>query len=168
METVKVATEWAKDEVLSTKFFILFGIVFILACLGFWQLGKSDVAKSFIYPSLVAGVLLLVAGLGMYFGNKSRLANFETQYNENPTEFVKLEIIRTEKAISSYRNTALKVFPVIIAIAALSIVFVEKPIWRAISITVIAFLLIILYIDSNALVRVEKYNKHLMLLEKPD
>ena len=45
MEILKTATDWAKAEVFSTTFFILFGIGFVAASIGFWQLGKTDLAK---------------------------------------------------------------------------------------------------------------------------
>lgn len=37
MELVKLATEWAKAEVFSTRFFILFALLFLIASIGFWQ-----------------------------------------------------------------------------------------------------------------------------------
>ena len=53
MDTLKAATDWARAELFSTPFFILFGIVFMVASLGFWQLGKTDMAKAYIIPTLV-------------------------------------------------------------------------------------------------------------------
>ena len=143
MDIVKTATEWSKDELFSSLFFILFGIMFVVGSIGFWQLGKTDVAKSFIYPMLIAGALLLTAGIGFFFGNKSRLTNIETEYKANPSAFVQSEIERTEKTMGEYQNIAFKVFPLIIAVAALLMVFVNSPTWRAISIVTIATLLML-------------------------
>ena len=53
MEIVKLATDWAKAEVFSTRFFILFAILFLIASIGFWQLGKTDIARAYITPTLV-------------------------------------------------------------------------------------------------------------------
>ena len=50
--------------------------------------------------------------------------------------------------------------------AALLIVFVDKPLWRAISITTIAMMVIILVIDSNAKARIDAYHKALELVEE--
>ena len=72
MELLKLAIEWAKSEVFSTRFFIVFAILFLIASVGFWQLGKTDIAKAYIIPTLVAGVLLMTIGLGLFFTNKSR------------------------------------------------------------------------------------------------
>ena len=75
--------------------------MFVLATIGFWQLGKTEVAKAFIFRTLVAGALLLAVGLG----------NQELQ--------------------------------------AL----------RAISITTIAMMVVILGVDSNANARIESYHQ---------
>ncbi len=96
MEILKLATEWAKAEVFSTRFFIFFAILFIIASIGFWQLGKTDLAKAYIIPTLVAGVLLLTIGLGLLYTNKSRITKFETAYNSDASAFVESEISRAE------------------------------------------------------------------------
>ncbi|MEM6831651.1 MAG: hypothetical protein AAF551_14165 [Bacteroidota bacterium] len=164
MEILKTSIQWAKDEVFSSAFFLLFGVAFVLATIGFWQLGKTEVAKAFIYPMLVAGIFLLIAGFGLISSNKSRLSNFEA----DPSTFVKTEIARVEKTIGEYQNIALKVIPVIIAVAALLILFVDKPIWRAISITTIALMLCMIWVDSIAKARLEAYHQKLVSVAKQE
>ena len=88
METVKLATEWAKAEVFSTRFFIFFAILFLIASIGFWQLGKTDIARAYIIPTLVAGLLLMTIGLGLFYTNKSRITQFEVAYNRDASAFV--------------------------------------------------------------------------------
>ena len=166
MEIVKAATEWAKDEVFSARFFIFFGVMFVLATLGFWQLGKTEMAKAFIIPALVAGVLLLTIGIGLVFSNTSRLANFEAAFDRDPSAFVKSEITRIEKAMGEYKTIVFKVIPFIIVAAALLIVFIDTPLWRAIGITTIFMMVIIISIDSNAHARAEVYHKQLLTVEK--
>ncbi|MDC8003866.1 hypothetical protein POV27_07370 [Aureisphaera galaxeae] len=166
MDILKIATQWAEAEVFSSRFFILFGIMFVLATVGFWQLGKTETAKAYIVPTLVAGALLLAVGIGIFFTNKSRVTSFATAYNSNPTEFVKSEITRTEKSMGEYRTIVFKVIPFIIVVAALLIVFIDKPLWRAICITTIAMMVVILLVDSNANSRIEAYHKQLELVDK--
>lgn len=168
MDIVKIALEWAKDEVFSSTFFILFGLLFVLASVGFWQLGKTDIAKAYIFPTLVAGILLLALGLGMFFSNKARVSNFEADYNSNPSAFVKSEISRTEKTMGEYRTMVFKVFPIVIILAAMLFMFIDKPIWRAISTTAIAMLVVILMVDNNANARIEAYHKQLKLVEQQE
>ena len=56
MELIKLSVDWAKAEVFSSTFFILFGTLFIAASVGFWQVGKTDLARAYITPTLVAGI----------------------------------------------------------------------------------------------------------------
>lgn len=166
MEILKAANDWAKAEVFSTQFFILFGVLFLLGCIGFWQLGKTEVAKAFVVPMLVAGILLMVIGLGLFFSNKSRIANFPDAYNSDATAFVKSEIARAEKTMNEYQTIVFKIIPFIIVAAALLIVFVDKPIWRAVGITTIAMMVVIVLVDINANARIEAYNEQLVLAEE--
>lgn len=163
MEIIKFATDWAKAEVFSARFFILFGLLFLAASYGFRQLGKTEMAKAYIVPSLVAGLLILAVGVGIFFANKSRISSFKEAYKNNPTEFVETELERTGKIMGEYRNIVFKIIPFIIVVAALTIVFVDKPLWRAAAITSIAMMLVILLVDSNANARVINYHKQLML-----
>ena len=166
METVKLATEWAKAEVFSTRFFIFFAILFLIASIGFWQLGKTDIARAYIIPTLVAGLLLMTIGLGLFYTNKSRITQFEVAYNRDASAFVESEFVRIEKALNEYRTIVFKAIPFIIIGAALLIVFVDKPTWRASAITTIAMLVVILLVDGTAHDRIEAYKQQLELVNK--
>ncbi|WP_367183272.1 hypothetical protein [uncultured Aquimarina sp.] len=144
---------------------MLFGLVFMVASLGFWQLGKTDMARAYIIPTLVAGVLLLTIGLGLFFTNRSRITQFETAYNKDASEFIESEITRTEATLKEYKTIVFKVIPIIIILAALSIIFMNTPTWRAISITTIAMLIVILLVDGTAYARINAYNKELKLVD---
>lgn len=163
MDILKLATDWAKEEVFSSRFFILFGIAFILAAIGFWQLGKTEMARAFIYPTLVVGLLILTVGVGIYVANKTRVTSFVESYAQSAPDFVQSEISRTEKSMGEFKNIVFRVIPIIIALAALLIVFVDKPLWRAIGITTIAMMVVILFVDSNANARITKYHDQLLL-----
>lgn len=166
MDITKAATDWTKAEIFSAQFFIFFGILFLLGSVGFWQWGRTEVAKAYIFPSLIAGALLLAAGCSFYFTNKSKLSTIEADYQDNPAKFVQLELERSQKTIDSYDNVAFKVFPIIVAIAALLIIFFTHPLIRAISITIIAFMVILFLIDSNANARMKIYKEHLLRQER--
>jgi predicted membrane channel-forming protein YqfA (hemolysin III family) len=166
MDILRTATDWAKAEVFSTSFFIVFGVVFVLASIGFWQLAKTDMAKAYIIPTLVAGSLLLIIGLGLFFTNKSRITQFETAYNNDATAFVESEIARVESTLKEYQTIVFKAIPFIIVVAALLIVFIDKPVWRASAITTIAMLVVILLIDGTAKARIDAYSEQLELVDK--
>lgn len=166
MEILKTATDWAKAEVFSSLFFILFGTVAVLASIGFWKLGKTDMAKAFIFPMLVAGIFLLAVGIGLFFLNKSRIKSFPAAYSSDAPAFVKSEISRTEQSMNEYKTIVFRVIPLIVIVAALLVIFIDKPIWRAIGATTIALMAIIILIDSNAHARLDAYNEQLVDVEK--
>lgn len=162
MDILKTATDWAKAEAFSSSFFILFGIMFLLASIGFWQLGKTDVSKAYVTPTLIAGSLLLIIGLGLFVNNKSKVTSFPTAYASDASAFVKAEIVRAEKTSNEYKTIVFRIIPLIIAACALIIIFIDKPIWRASSITIIALMVVILLVDSNADARIEAYKQQLV------
>lgn len=165
MDILKAATDWAKAELFSTPFFILFGVVFMAASMGFWQLGKTEMAKAYIIPTLVAGALLTIIGLGLFFTNKSRITQFETAYNRNASDFVASEIERAESTLKEYQNVVFTAIPIIIAACALVLLFANGPGWRASMITTIAMLVVILLIDGTAHARIDAYHKQLLSVE---
>jgi len=166
MDIIKASTDWARSELFSTPFFILFGIGFLIASYGFWHLGKTEMARAYIIPTLVAGAMLVIIGLGLFFTNKSRLANFPIAYQKDASAFIESELDRTEATLKEYDNVVFKAIPLIIMICCLIILFIDKPIWRASAITAIAMLIIILLIDGTASARVANYNQELISIEK--
>jgi len=164
MELLKLATEWAKAEVFSTRFFIFFAIGFLIASVGFWQLGKTDLAKAYIIPTLVAGIILLIIGSGLNYTNIQRVKQFEKDFDTDASAFYQSEIDRSESTLKEYA-VVFRVIPILIVVAALLILFVNTPTWRSISITIIAMLVVILLVDGSAHSRIENYYKELNLLD---
>lgn len=166
MDILKAATDWAKAELVSTPFFILFGVVFLAVSLGFWQLGKTDLARAYIIPTLVAGLLLATIGLGLFFTNKSRLKQFKIAHAEDKAAFVASEIERAEATLKEYKNIVFTAIPIILIACALILLFVNTPIWRASMITTMAMLVVILSIDGTASARIDAYHQQLLTAEK--
>ncbi len=164
MDILKTATDWAKAEVFSSSFFILFGMLFLCGSIGFWQLGKTELAKAFQYPLLVTGALLLIIGIGLVYSNSSRLSSFPTQYEENASAFYASEMERVQSTSDGFKNV-FRVIPMIIIVAGFLILFVDKPLWRAIGISTIAMMMIIMLIDTNSEARIVDYGQKLKQLE---
>ncbi|MGY6648500.1 hypothetical protein [Wenyingzhuangia sp. IMCC45574] len=162
MELLKLATEWAKAEVFSTRFFIFFALLFLIAGIGFWQFGKTDLAKAYIIPTLVAGGLLLTIGLGLFYTNKSRITQFKKAFDTDAPAFYKSEIERSESTLKEY-TVVFKVIPSLLIVAALFMLFINTPTCRAICITAIAMLTVILLVDGMAHARIKEYHKELKL-----
>jgi ABC-2 type transport system permease protein len=166
MDILRTAIDWTKAEMFSSAFFILFGAIFLLASLGFWQLGKTDVAKAYVIPVLVAGTLLLIIGLGLFFPSQARVTGFSVAYNSDAAQFIATEIGRADKILNDYRIVVFSIIPLIITVCALLILYFESPIWRASLITTIAMMAAILMIDTNANARLEAYKAKLKEAEK--
>ncbi|MBU2963450.1 hypothetical protein KO516_22005 [Citreicella sp. C3M06] len=163
MDILKTATDWTKAETLSSVVFILFGLSFLLASWGFWHWGKTDVAKAYVIPMLVAGGLLLILGLGLFIPNQARLTSVPLAHSTDASGFIASEIARADKVLNDYRIAVFRVFPLIIALCALLIPVLTFAHWRASLITTIAMLAIILIVDTNANARLEAYKAQLSL-----
>jgi len=163
MDTLKTSLDWTKDELFSTPFFIYFGIIFLIASIGFWQLGKTDLAKAYIVPTLITGLLLMIIGSGLYGNNRVRMKHFEKQYLENPSAFVASEIMRTKDTLEEYQLVVFKIIPIIIAVSALGIIFLNSPMMRAIFITTIALMIVLLLVDGTAHARIKDYHQKLLI-----
>jgi ABC-2 type transport system permease protein len=161
MDILKVSTDWARAEVFSAKICLLLSLLFLLAAIGFWQSGKTAMAKAFVWPMSVAGILIVAVSAGLYFANKPRVTQFATAYRTDAKAFVQAETMRTAK---SKKDLALvfKVLPLIIIAAALLIMFANTPLWRSIGITAIALMTILMFIDSNTDARNTAYYQYLL------
>lgn len=162
MDILRTATDWARAEIFSSAFFIVFGALFLLASLGFWQLGRTDIAKAYVIPTLVAGVLLLVIGIGLVYANQTRISEFPVAYDEDPAAFVASELTRVERVITEYRTVVFTAIPAIIAVCAALIFFLDSPAWRAICVTTIAMMTVILLVDGTAHGRIVIYKDQLL------
>ena len=166
MEILKTSIEWARAEVFSTRFFIIFAILFLISGVGFWYLGKTEIAKAYIIPTLVAGGLLMTIGLGLFYTNKARISRFEIAYQQDRKSFIDSEIVRAERTLKEYQTIVFKVIPIVIALTALIVFFVDKPAWRAGAITTMAMMIVILLIDGTAHGRMESYYEELQKVEQ--
>ena len=158
---LKTAMDWAKAEMFSSMFFALFGVVFLFASASFWHLGKTDTAKAFVIPLLVTGILLVILGVGLVIANQWRLSTFPTAFAANAKAFLASEITRADKTVSGYQNAVQIYLPVIIAICALALLVIKTPNWQASIVAIIAMMAVIMLVDTNALTRMEDYQKTL-------
>ena len=162
IDILKTALEWAKAEMFSSAFFAVFGLMAVAASYGFWQMGKTDMARAYIVPLLVVGVLLIILGVGLIIPNQLRLSSFETAYHNDVSAFLTTEIARVDKTIHGYNNAIFKGIPVIIIGCILLHFFFRGPLWQASLISIIAMMAIILIIDTNANQRLVTYKQALI------
>jgi hypothetical protein len=166
MDIIKLSTDWAKAEVFSAKMVILLSLLFFLGSIGFGQLGKTIAAKAFVWPLLVVGILMVAIAAGLYLANKPRIQSFEIACKNNPGEFVQNEIARTAKSQSDLALIVFKVLPAISIVAALLVMSVSGPLWRAIGITIILFMACLMVLDSNTAARNADYHQQLLNLKE--
>lgn len=157
MDILKASSDWAKAELLSNRLFALFGLIFVVASLLFWSRGETDMARAFVLPMLAAGVLMLILGGGLFYGTWKSSTGFALAFGEDAASFVASEVERVERTMAQYGTAVFKVMPLTIAVAALLIVFLHSPGWRAALITTTIFLGLIVLIDSSANARLEAY-----------
>lgn len=98
----------------------------------------------------------------MLYANQARITSFTKDYKADSSAFVASEIIRVEKIMGEYQTVVFKAIPIIIILCSLLVLFVNKPIWRAIGATTIAMMVVIVLIDSNANERVVAYHEQLV------
>ena len=126
MDILKTSIEWTKAEVFSSMFFIGFAVIFLAASAGFWQIGKTDVARAYVMPLAVAGALLLVIGAGIFIQHQARVTGFAEAYHADAPAFLASEIARAEKVLNDYRIAVFMVIPAIIAVSAALFTLVLK------------------------------------------
>src|SRR5258705_10727517 len=98
MDIVKLSSDWAKAEVFSAKVVLFLSLLFFLSSLGFGQLGKTPMARAFVWPMLVAGILLVAVSAGLYFANNPRITQFEMASGTDAKTFSQKETERTAKS----------------------------------------------------------------------
>lgn len=162
MDILRTATDWAKTEMLSNSVFILFGALFLAASLAFWQMGRTDMARAYVIPMAVAGALLLFLGGGLLYGTWKSLAAFGPAYADDAPAFVASEIARVDRTAAEYSLAVFKVMPLIVMTAAALVAVLHGPAWRASLVTTIAFLSVIMLVDSTAKARLEAYKDDLL------
>jgi len=166
VDILKLSSDWAKAEVFSAKMVTLLSLLFFIVSIGFWQFGKTAMAKAFVWPLLVAGVLMIAIAAGLYFSNKPRILSFEKAYKSNPGGFIQSEIARTSKSQKDLATIVFKVLPAIIIVAALLIMVVSTPVGRALGITIIVLMACLMFIDSNTAARNTNYHQQLLDLKQ--
>ena len=123
-------------------------------------------AKAFISPLCICGILLLLIGGGLTYTNFSREKEFPVAHKEDAAVFLQMEIARADKTIKEFELVVLTIIPAIIAVLSLVFIFFENPNARAISMSVMAMMIVILLIDTGAYTRMKAYKDQLTIIQK--
>ena len=162
MDILEASTDWARAELLSNGLFLLFGTMFVVGGLCLSRQGGTEMARAFVVPTLVAGVLLVILGGGLLFGTWKHLSGFDAAIARDAAGFVAAETARVEATMAQYATAVFSVMPVMTAVFALMIVVLHGPGWRAALITAIVFLGVVMLVDSTARARLAAYKDRLL------
>ena len=109
---------------------MLFAILFFTASIGFWLFGKTDLAKAYVIPNLIAGLLIMTIGIGLFYTNKNRIKSFEIDFNNNPAVFFINESNRIEHTLKEYKNVFI-IIPIIMIAALLILLNMANRMYNA-------------------------------------
>jgi hypothetical protein len=59
-------------------------------------------AKAFGFPMIIAGVLMLILGGGLFYGTWKSLTGFSTAFADDNARFIGLEVQRIDRTMSQY------------------------------------------------------------------
>jgi len=167
MDILRLSADWAKAEVFSAKVVFLFSAIEVIAAIGFWYFGKTNMARAFIWPILISGLFLIAVGAGLYLANKPRIERFEKQYNLDAKTFIQEEFDRTAKSQGELAMV-FKILPALTILGAIVILLMPAPLWRAIGITVIVTAAFLMLVDSNTDARNSVYHSQISDLKPGD
>ena len=151
MDILKTAEDWTKAEMLSSSYFVFFGVLFLVSSVGFWQIGKTDVARAYVWPTAVAGTLVLIIGIGIFVQSYGRLSSIPEAHSANAASFIAEELQCSSSVLAQNRVAVFKVIPLIVAACAILFVVLEMPILRASFATTIPMMAVLLLVDTNGL-----------------
>ena len=125
--------------------------------------------KSFLLDSLfflVSGSLLMIIGIGLTYSNTVRLNSFEKAYDTDMQAFTATEMERVDKTMAEFELIVFKVIPIIIIFCALIFVFFDQSLSRAICLSFIGMMVVIMLVDTHSYMRLKEYKKQLVLFQK--
>ncbi|MBT8256272.1 MAG: hypothetical protein KJO23_07010 [Bacteroidia bacterium] len=160
MEFIQHTIEWCRGEIFEGKLSILFGIVILLASLGYWKFGSTDAAKAMFVPLLMVALLSIAIGAYLIQANSKRITHYTEQFEQTPAEFILSEQERTAAFIKWYPYTQYILFGLGI-LAMLCLILSNKPLLRAIGIALLLLVLYMFTLDHFSEERAYKYRREI-------
>lgn len=166
MDILKIATDWVKIELVSNSVFILASIIFLFT--SFFLKSYARDSGFFVYylPLVIAAILLLILGAGLFFSTWQLSANLETNFLKDRQLFIDAELMRAEKTISQYNLAIGLIFPALGLVNFCILLIFQNDHVRASSVTFLVVLVILIIIDTAAKERLTNYAKHLEITEQ--
>lgn len=146
MNFIDDTVNWCKGEIFEGKMSLLFGMVVLLLSFAYFKWGSTPGARAMFLPLLVVAILTISAGIYLVNTNQKRIPRYESQFKENPQQFLENEKMRTEDFIRWYPITQ-KIFFVVMIAGMLCLILSHSSIIRAIGIAVMLLVLYVFVLD---------------------
>ncbi len=165
MDIINHSINWCKGEIFEGKMSLLFGAIILVVSLVYWKFGSTDAAKAIFIPLLTVAIFTLGTGYYLVSTNTKRILQFQEQYDENPSHFIKAEKERTEAFLKWYPYTQYIMIGIMIA-GMLCMILTHKPIVRAIGIALMLTAFYTFVLDHFSEERANEY--HNKIVEQVD
>jgi len=83
MDILKIATDWAKIELISNAVFVLASIIFLSVSFALQIYARASHFSTYALPFLIAAILLLILGAGLLFSTWQHSTNLEFQFQQD-------------------------------------------------------------------------------------
>ena len=133
MNIINDTINWCKGEIFEGKMSFLFGVVILIVSLIYWKFATTEAARAMFIPLLIVAIFTLGTGYYLVSTNTKRIPQYQEQYDENLSQFLKAEKERTEVFIKWYPYTQYIMIGVMIT-GMLCMILTHKPLVRAIGI----------------------------------
>ena len=163
MDILKIATDWAKIELISNAVFVLASIIFLSVSFALQTYARESHFSTYALPFLIAAILLLILGAGLLFSTWQHSTNLEFQFQQDKALFIQAELTRAEKTISQYKLAVYMIFPALGLISFCILLVFQNDQVRASAVTSVIVLLILIIVDTAAKERLIKYTKDLAI-----
>ncbi|MCY4051358.1 MAG: hypothetical protein OXE41_07230 [Gammaproteobacteria bacterium] len=149
---------WAKGETFDMLLLALVGtLLFVIAGL-LWKFAPTPVGQALPIPLSVVAMIFIIAGMVSNWGNSSRLAQYESAYEQSAASFVHAEKARVSAFEAIYTYTIIGA-AIAFAIAIVLFQLSENETIRAIAITLALIGLSGLVIDMFSKERATTYEQ---------
>jgi len=166
MDIIKIASDWAKLELISNSIFVLASVIFLSISFFLHTYARESHFLTYSIPVLVAAVLLLILGAGLMFSTWQHLINLQPQFQQDNTLFIEAELMRAKKTISQYNLAIGLIFPALGLVNFCILLIFQNDHVRASSVTFLVVLVNLIIIDTAAKERLTNYAKHLETTEQ--
>ncbi len=146
MELLKQTAQWAQGDALHGKIMLGVGILTLIAIV-FILRNDHAILKGTVIPLSLITLLGIGYGGFLSFSRPGHAKKVAELYESNPQQAVAAELEKAQRDAKAY-TTIKKVWPVLIALAALMFYFVSKDYFKGLSIGLVATFLYGMILDT--------------------